>query len=849
MPSYLEDVPLHETMTESYQYLVMNILRRFPLILALSSVIFLAACESDEEKADRHFQSGLALLEAGDEDRALVEFRNVFKYDGFHKEARQLYADTVLEQGRTQEAYSQYLRLIEQYPDTWEVRQKLAELAISRSDWDEARRHGNAALELSPDTLEVKAIGIALAYRDAVIDRADAFRTTLAGNAETLLEEIVSETGEDNELLVRIVIDNLINSDAPEAALSVIDTALTLRPEAEDLNMLKAQLLAQIGDVEATGTQLQKMVELFPDNRDIQQALINWYLVQQDLDGAEAFLRKLSGPDTGPADGHISVVQFLEAGRGSDAARAELERLIEANEDTATGIVYRGMLATMTFQAGDTEAGIADLRTALEGAEPNEQTHRLQIILAKMLEATQDQDEARALIATVLEEDASNVDALKMQANWLINEDRPGDAIVALRRALNQTPRDTETLTLMARAHERDGDIELMAERLSLAVEVSQSAPEESIRYAQFLISQDRLPVAATVLEDARRRAPTDINLLRLLADVRLQTREWVLAQTLVQQLRDLNTPESGQIAIELQARILQGQDRTEDSLTVLEAQIGGDTQSDQSRNARAIALIVQAQILSGKVDAARTTVDEALAAAPENPQLQLLDASLYAITGNVEAAIVGYRSLIDQFPNSVLPVRLLMSLLVANDRADEADDLLEASLQRIPDQPTLLWMKAGTLEQDGEIDGAIEVYEELYAQDSGSVVIANNLASMLSTYRDTPEDLERATVISRRLRGTEVPAFQDTYGWIAYRRGDFEEAIRYLEPAATALTANPLVQYHLGMTYAALGRVEDAKEVLTRALQIAGDSPLPQFEIARETLATLGADANAATE
>ena len=35
----------------------------------------------------------MKLLAAGDEDRALVEFRNVFKYNGFHKEARQAYAD------------------------------------------------------------------------------------------------------------------------------------------------------------------------------------------------------------------------------------------------------------------------------------------------------------------------------------------------------------------------------------------------------------------------------------------------------------------------------------------------------------------------------------------------------------------------------------------------------------------------------------------------------------------------------------------------------------------------------------------------------------------------------------
>ena len=97
---------------------------------------------------------------------------------------------------------------------------------------------------------------------------------------------------------------------------------------------------------------------------------------------------------------------------------------------------------------------------------------------------------------------------------------------------------------------------------------------------------------------------------------------------------------------------------------------------------------------------------------------------------------------------------------------------------------------------------------------------------------------------MARRLRDTEIPAFQDTYGWIAYQQGDFEEALSYLEPAAASLTDNPLVQYHLGMTYAALQRPEDAQTTLTRAIEIAGpNTTLPQMQVARETLDSLQAN------
>ena len=102
---------------------------------------------------------------------------------------------------------------------------------------------------------------------------------------------------------------------------------------------------------------------------------------------------------------------------------------------------------------------------------------------------------------------------------------------------------------------------------------------------------------------------------------------------------------------------------------------------------------------------------------------------------------------------------------------------------------------------------------------------------------RDDEESLARAADVARRLADAEVPAFQDTYGWISYHREEFEEALTYLEPAAEGLPDNPVVLYHLGMTYAALDRSEEARETLQRAVDAAEGQSLPQIDRARETL------------
>jgi tetratricopeptide (TPR) repeat protein len=121
-------------------------------------------------------------------------------------------------------------------------------------------------------------------------------------------------------------------------------------------------------------------------------------------------------------------------------------------------------------------------------------------------------------------------------------------------------------------------------------------------------------------------------------------------------------------------------------------------------------------------------------------------------------------------------------------------------------------------------------------------VIVANNLASLLSQQAATPEEIERAFAIARRLRTIGEPPFQDTYGWLLYQRGQFEEALGYLEPAAEGLPQDPIVQVHLGMTYLALGRQEEAKAVLSRAVELAGDRDIQQIDLARDALAEIEA-------
>lgn len=816
--------------------------------LLLCGGLLLTGCKSAEEKAEIHFRSGMSFLEQNDEDRALVEFLNVFRYEKHHEDALRAYADIMRDQGHMREAFGSYMALVERNPDAMDVRVTLAEMAIRTGNWQEARRQGEALRDGPLDDARTRAILLALDYDAAALKRDDAERARLAAEAQELTDAQRAEGTPQSDILLRIVIDNQASAKDPAIALPTIDAALEVDPEAEDLNLLKLRILTQTGQTEATGAQLQRMVGLYPDNAELRQALISWHVMEGNYPEAETLLRTEAGADTGDSEGHVKVVRFLQATKGPEAARAELERLRAANEGTELGRFYAAMVASMAFEAGQTEDGIKGMRAALDGAEESAQTREHRVTLAKMLLRSGDEAEARTLVDGVLKADAANAEALKLQARWLIDADQPQEAILALRTALGQNPQDADALTEMARAHERNGEALLMGDRLAMAYEASNAAPAETLRYARYLLGDGQSEKAAAMLEDLHRRDPGNLDVLLLLSNLYLGDRSWSEARAVLDALQAIDTDEARQAALPLQAAIMQGQNRTADSLAMLEAKVDGEVSGADPEAVRSVILIVQTHIRDGEIDEARAYLDEVLARSPDVPDLRLLDADLNALMGQTGLAERGYRDLIADAPENETAVRKLASILSASGRHAEAATLLAAAIERMPGAVNLVGLRANMLERDGQFDASIAALEELYAQDSGNIYVANNLASLLTAHGGTPESLERASTIAKRLRGSKIPAFQDTYGWIAYRQGNYETAVEYLAQAAAGLPSEPVVQAHLALAYAGLGREQEARSAFDTAVTLAGGTELPEITEARETLAALAdADKDAA--
>lgn len=805
----------------------MSLRHAFKVGAVLLATTALVACDSAEDRAEDHYQSALSLLEDGDVERALIELRNVLSLDDQRNDARLLYAQQARTIGNVPESYSQFLRIAEQSPNNAEARIALSEMAILAQNWEEADRHGRALSELGDSSVEAQIVELALDFRQAVLDEDGPAVDALVTRAE----DLYAERG-DSEILQLVLVEGYTRQNANSSALAILDEAIANNPQARRFYGMKTGILARLQDMDGLENHLRAMVAAFPEDVDTQATLVRVLARTGKLDSAEQFIRDQLATTEDKPERHIGLITFLRQTKGDDAALEELSAAIDAYEQDG---IFLALRAGILFDRGDEDAAIEEMQQAIEGADDPLLQNRFKVTLAKMLATSGNDVGARQIVEEVLESDPNQVEALKMFAEWQIESDQVDGAISSLTLALDQQPEDSEAMTLLARAHQRNGNPELAQDLLSLAVEASGNAPAESIRFARLLIGQNQLRSAEDTLIASLRAAPDNPALLSLLGEVYLQSDDFPRASQVEATLRRIDTEDTRQIADRLKVQILNRRDGQDQAVAFLEQL------ATQEGATAAKASLLQQRVSTGDAEGALALADELIAENPNNSRLSLVKGNTLIALRDFEAAESEFKRLTDANSANIGAWLQLARVQSAQGNAADSRATVDAGLQANPDAGNLLWAKASFLEQANDIDGAIGIYESLYERNPNSLIIANNLASLLATYREDDESLVRAYTVARRLQGTTTPAFQDTIGWILFRRGDVTEALTYLEPAAEALAQDPIVQYHLGRAYIAAEREADALEAFKRAVDVAteGDSR-PQIAEARAEIERL---------
>ncbi len=141
------------------------------------------------------------------------------------------------------------------------------------------------------------------------------------------------------------------------------------------------------------------------------------------------------------------------------------------------------------------------------------------------------------------------------------------------------------------------------------------------------------------------------------------------------------------------------------------------------------------------------------------------------------------------------------------------------------------------------ELPSAKAIYEEILEKNPENRLAANNLAFYYAQHAPSEENLEKAKslVVPLLEEFIEVPEIVDTWAWIRYRQGDYNEAKDLLMRVEAKGKNIAAFNYHLGMVLYRLGEKSNAVKYLELALK--GDDVFPGRNEAESTLNDLKRD------
>ena len=188
------------------------------------------------------------------------------------------------------------------------------------------------------------------------------------------------------------------------------------------------------------------------------------------------------------------------------------------------------------------------------------------------------------------------------------------------------------------------------------------------------------------------------------------------------------------------------------------------------------------------------------------------------------------------QHPNyAVDMLQAQAALLSSQERYEEALEYFERIMVYRPDSENIVLAKAELLLRMDDVDGAVATYRDAIKSWPDSAIAMNALGYTLADR--TTDYREAAKLIKKALKlEPDSAAIIDSHGWVLYRQGKHEKALKELERAYDLLQ-DPEVASHIIEVLWAMGRADEAVERLVDAEELWPESDF--LKTARTMVAT----------
>ncbi|MEM7468928.1 MAG: tetratricopeptide repeat protein [Pseudomonadota bacterium] len=766
------------------------------ILSMIALAVLLTACGGAEDRKAAHMEKGQALFDEGNFEKARLEFQNVLQIDPKDVPSRFALAQTLEKLQNWRGAAGHYLGVLETDPNHVESLSRMGQIYLLGRNNEKAQEHADRILAINPSDPDGLTLRAGVKSLDGDVDGAlaDAIEAVSAApghaNASALLASLYLRTGK------------------PDKSIETLETALSNNSDNATIRSLLARVYLQTGDAAKAATLYEEIVAQQPDELGHRLRLSAFYTSQKNLDGAEQVLTTAI-KDIGSPEAHLAYAEFLAKNRSVKQAVEHLDTAIEAEPAEYRLRFAQGKL----YEAASDLAGARKVYEAIvERVEEGPNFLNAKTRLAVVTAREGNRDGAKALLGEVLEENARDQEALKLRGTILMGEGDATGAIADFRSALRDSPNSPELLRLLARAHILNEEPELAKDNLLKGVDANPRDVNLRADLVNIYSREQNLDGAVNQLEEILKVAPTNRKAYEGLFKVRVYQKDWAAAHGVADRLKTAFPSEP--TGYYFDGLVYQGEKKLPESIEQFESALAVSPDSIQP-----LSQLVKSHLALNQRDVAEKRLQEVIELNDKNFVAHNLSGELHLASKRFDDAAAAFNKALELKTDWAIPYRNLASTMIAQEQGDEAIAVMNKGIEATNGAPLLVTGLASYLERTGDLDSAIDQYRKILVDTPNSALATNNLAMLLIEYREDEGSRQEARDLAQKLEGSNNAAYLDTVGWVAFKFGEHERAVEFLEKAVEISPDAAVMQFHLGMAYLAQGNEVSAKNHLERAV------------------------------
>lgn len=765
--------------------------------IAVTALLILGGCGGAQSRFSSHMDRARENMAAGNYDKAGIEARNALQIMPKNADALYLAGRISEKQGKVREALGAYQAAVDVNQDNVQARAALGRVFLFAGQIDQASETVEPALAKHPDEPELLAVRAAVRIRRGDVD---------GGTADA---ERALKLDPKNENALALLASVYSRQDGPQRAIDLLTNGIKRLPDSTDLRVILANLYAQSGQPGRAEEQIRNLIRLKPQALSFRNELAVFYARQKKFDDAQRVLEEATTALPHNDEAKLGLVDFLTNLRSPQEGEKRLRAFIEKNPDD---YALRLGLGSMLQRSGNMDGAVKVYQdiAARDPENPNALVARDRIAAIALFQGRE--VEAKNIVAEVLKKNPRDSEALALRSELELRDNDATAAIADLRAVLREQPSSLALRLSLARAYRAHGEPALAEETLRSAMELSTENFDVRIELADLLAETGRSDQAVSLLEGMVRSAPSDARAREALVRAYLTKRDFKAARTAAEDLQVL-APKSA-TGFYLAGLAAKGDGRADEAAKQLDQALALNPGSPDILSARA-----QLDIEKGRLGQAVALISDAAQKSPKSAAILDLLGETYMAAKDYPRAVDTFERTIQLAPKWWIPYRDLAQARKNMKDSQGAIRAYEAGIKAVPTEPELVIAAADLYTAEGRVDDAIARYEALHKLNPHLELISNNLAMLLANRKTDKQSLDRANELIAGFASSERPELLDTSGWVHLKRGEIQEAMQVLERALERAPDSRVIRYHLAMAQMKAGEREKARTNLQTAL------------------------------